>query len=294
MKQYDQQTLKKLHTFEVAMLQDFIRVCEKYDIPYFGIFGTLLGAVRHKGFIPWDDDLEVGMLRKDYERFLEVFPQELGKEYRILNTGVDEEYTCSVTHFGKRGTVFVPEHAKRMKCEQNICFDIFVFDPIADEEKARKKQLRKGWFWSKLLFLRGTPYPIIPLEGISKKIATAGCFLIHYGLRLFHIKAGYIYRKMEQNAQKYSGGGQKTKQITCFQDSDIAKSIMSYEDIFPLRKVPFETISINIPRCAEQYLTQTYGDYMQLPPEDKRTNHFPDRLDFGNEYEKMCKEFQRT
>lgn len=176
MKQYDQQTLKKLHTFEVAMLQDFIQVCEKYNIPYFAVFGTLLGAVRHKGFIPWDDDLDVGMLRKDYERFLEVFPNELGKEYRILNTGVDEGYTCSVTHFGKKGTVFVPEHAKRMKCEQNICFDIFIFDSVADEEKARKKQLRKGWFWSKLLFLRGTPYPIIPLEGMQKKSRYRGVF----------------------------------------------------------------------------------------------------------------------
>lgn len=288
MKQYDTQTLKKLHRFGVAMLSDFIRVCNQYHIDYFAVFGTALGAVRHKGYIPWDDDLDVGMLREDYEKFLSIFPNELGKHYRILNTSVDEEYTCTVTHFGRKGTTFVPEHAKRMKCEQNICFDIFIFDPISDDPKERKKQLFKGWFWSKLLFLRGTPYPIIPLKGILKYIAAAVCFIVHYGLVVFRVKSSFIDKKIQKNSQLFRG--QKTKEIACFQDSNIAKSIMSCKEIFPTRKVPFESIEINLPNQYDAYLKRTYGDYMQLPSEENRKNHYPDQLDFGDQFDIMCRE----
>ena len=69
-REYDEETLKKLQAIELEILKDFNDLCDKYDIDYFGCGGTAIGAVRHGGFIPWDDDIDVGLLRKDYEKFL--------------------------------------------------------------------------------------------------------------------------------------------------------------------------------------------------------------------------------
>ena len=283
MKQYDTQTLDKLHRFGVAMLSDFIRVCEKHKIDYFAVFGTALGAARHNGYIPWDDDLDVGMLREDYERFLKIMPQELGDKYRILDTGVDKNYTCAVIHFDRKGTVFISENSKHMKCDQNIGFDIFVYDPVPDDPKLRKRQIRAGWFWGKMLYLRGTPHPVIPLKGLKKKLALAVCYVVHYSMVLFRISSRFLYRKMEINARKYSG--QNTENIACFQGSDIYSTVFPKRDLYPFRTLPFETIEIKAPNQIEEYLNRIYGDYMQLPPVEDRKNHYPYRIDFGDEFD---------
>ena len=78
-KQYDPVVLKKLQGVQTQMLKDVLDVCEKQDLPCFLIYGTAIGAVRHQGFIPWDDDIDVGMLRKDYDRLMEIFDKELGE-----------------------------------------------------------------------------------------------------------------------------------------------------------------------------------------------------------------------
>ena len=98
--EYDQKTLKKLQAVEFEVFQKFQQICRKYDLPYFAAGGTAIGAVRHKGFIPWDDDIDVCMLRKDYERFLDVAPQELGDGFDLLTIENTDGYvlTLSLIH----------------------------------------------------------------------------------------------------------------------------------------------------------------------------------------------------
>lgn len=93
----------------------------------------------------------------------------------------------------------------------------------------------------------------------------------------------FLYRKSEENAQKYNK--QNYDQIACFQDADISATVVSKSKIFPLKTVPFENIKIKVPGNVEDYLTQIYGNYMQLPPEEERKNHFPDQLDFKGQDE---------
>ena len=83
-KPYEPEILAKLHKTQIEILEEFERICEKHNLEYFAIYGTAIGAVRHQGFIPWDDDIDVGMLREDYEKFLEIAKKELGEKYQIM------------------------------------------------------------------------------------------------------------------------------------------------------------------------------------------------------------------
>ena len=116
-KQYDEIVLKKLHGVQVEMLHDFAQVCEKYKLPYFAVYGTAIGAVRHAGFIPWDDDIDVGMLRVDYDKFMEnqnmkslmdVYNSRLancGTQVRVLSPG--NEYTGMALGIDEMGELLV-------------------------------------------------------------------------------------------------------------------------------------------------------------------------------------------
>ena len=99
MKKYDETTLKKLQEIELEMLHDFVKICEKNDIQYFGIGGTAIGALRHKGFIPWDDDIDLAFGRKDYEKFCETVEKEYASKYYILN------YDKTFTHNDRSNAV---------------------------------------------------------------------------------------------------------------------------------------------------------------------------------------------
>ena len=105
-KPYDEEILERLHGVQLQILGDLDRVCRKYGIKYFALYGTAIGAVRHGGFIPWDDDIDVGMLREDYDKFIDIFNKELDGDYELITPYKDSDYTCTVTHLQKKGTKF--------------------------------------------------------------------------------------------------------------------------------------------------------------------------------------------
>lgn len=282
-KQYDKDVLKKLQNVQLEILSDFIDICEKNNLDYFLVFGTALGAVRHKGFIPWDDDVDVGMLREDYNKFLEIAKMQLSNKYEILTPLTNKEYACSVTHFEKKNTSFIPETSKDLKCNMGINIDIFAFDNIADEKFKKNVQAKKAWFLGRLLFLRGTAHPIIPIKGIRGEIAKIICVIAHYILVIFNISAPFIYKKLLKVSKKYNNIS--TEYVTCFEDFAPINDMIRRKDIFPLKKIKFENLEVNVPNKNHELLTGMYGDYMKIPPKDKRINHCPYVLDFGEENE---------
>ena len=281
-KGYEPEVLERLHGVLLEILGDFIRVCEKYGLTYFAAYGTAIGAVRHQGFIPWDDDIDVGMPRKDYDRFFEVFQQELGEKYALLTPEIDNRYACTVTHIQKKGTKFISEMSQDLKCEQCIFMDIFPFDYVANDEKSQRKQARRTAFWGKLLFLAGTAYPVIPLKGIAGRLAGCACKMIHFFLKLFRIAPRTLYRKYLKAATAYNQDEGK-EYVTSFECADCLKDKIREKEIYPVQKVKFEYLEINLPANNDEILRKVYGDYMQLPPEDQRVNHMPLVIDFGDE-----------
>lgn len=278
---YEPEVLEKLHGVQLEMLEEFIKVCEKYDLTYFAIYGTAIGAVRHQGFIPWDDDIDVGMLREDYNKFLEVFEEELGEKYALLTPEIDDRYACTVTHIQRKGTKFISEASQDLKCEQCIFMDIFPFDYVACDKKKQLKQARLTSFWGKLLFLSGTAYPVIPFKGFAGRLAEVSCKIIHYLLKIFHVSPRILYKKYLEAAIRYNCE-KDTEYVTSFEYAGAIKDKVRKEEMYPLQKVKFEHLEINLLANNDELLQKIYGDYMKLPPEAERVNHMPLVIDFGD------------
>lgn len=279
-KVYDKETLKKLHRIQIELLQIVDTICMKNNLKYSTAFGTVLGAIRHKGFIPWDDDIDIIMPKKDYDQLIEILKKECPKGYYLLMPDDNIAYISLVTKFVKDGTLFIPEIEKQMKCKRGIGLDIFPLNNVADNEIERKRQFRDAWFWGRIMFLRGIAKPDIPYKGIKKKVAEFACYCVHYALVLFHVKQPYILKKYLDAVTRYNHID--TEKVTSFEDANFENNIIELNQIFPCARVPFEDIMINVPKDYEEYLINIYGDYMVLPPIEKRKNHYPYILEFGD------------
>ena len=149
-REYDAEVLKKLQSVELEMLKDFDTLCEKYDIDYFGCGGTAIGALRHQGFIPWDDDIDIAFTRENYEKFLSVADKEYPGKYKVLNAETDSNYVLMTTRWVKCGTRFQEECFKDLDCDFGIFLDLYCFENIPDDDKLMKKQAIKAWeIWNK-------------------------------------------------------------------------------------------------------------------------------------------------
>lgn len=276
---YDQQTLKRLQQVELDILKDFMDLCDRHGLVYFGIAGTGIGAIRHGGFIPWDDDIDVAMPRKDFERFLRYADRELKDRYRIVNAWRDSRYPMMTTRLAKKGTVFIEKAMKGAKCPCGIFLDLYVMDNVADNRLAYELQSWEAWFWSKLLILRCMPKPYLYQTGWKAKLIWTVCGLVHNGMRLLRIPPSWLRDRCERVCRRYEK--KNTRRMAFLPDTSPYWNVVDKTKLFPLRKLPFEDVELNFANNLEELLTHQYGDYMTLPPEEKRKTHYPYRLRFG-------------
>ena len=282
MKKYDETTLKKLQEIELEMLHDFVKICEKNDIQYFGIGGTAIGALRHKGFIPWDDDIDLAFERKDYEKFCETVEKEYASKYYILNYETDSNYPLFTTRMCKKGTVFQEHAMKNVKCPFGIFLDLYAYDNVPDDKNEMKKQAAKAWIYSKLLILCSIKSSnLVQLHGMKKKIALAMCKIAYYVVKILRISTDKIYEKGKKCCTQYNG--EKTHKLAYLTEAKLYGSMIKRKDLYPLQELQFEDLKLKFPNNMHEMMTAYYGDYMQLPPVEKRYNHCPYRLEFGDE-----------
>ena len=115
-KEYDEKTLHRLQQIELEILRDFDELCTENGLSYFGCGGTAIGAVRHHGMIPWDDDIDVGLLRKDYEKFLRIARQKKWRrKYKVVNAATMENYPLMTTRWCRKGTKFKEDALHRWR-----------------------------------------------------------------------------------------------------------------------------------------------------------------------------------
>lgn len=272
--------LKRVQSLSTQILGELDRVCRKLNIHYVVYGGTAIGAIRHHGFIPWDDDVDVCMTRNDYERFLKEAPEEIGDEYLIANSRTEPNFPCTFSYMGLSNTSFVPDFYKECEYKKPLSIDIFPLDRVPDDEGSFKKQAFRTWFWGRLAYLRATPAPYLPFDGIKRKVVLACCGIVHTVLVKLRIDMRFIQRKWDLAAQQFDDNPTLTI-FADFSDADPLRWSVSERNLFDTVDVPFDSIVVKIPRAYDEILTRGYGDYMTLPPVDQRKNHKPYLLDFG-------------
>lgn len=279
MTEYDDETLRHVQRLELMILKDFIDVCNSYQLTYFAYGGTGIGAYRHKGFIPWDDDIDVCLPVADYDTLLQVFEEKYSDRYEVINAQKNPHYPLPTSRIMIKGTQFCEEALKDLPLDLGIFLDIYALDTIPDDDKAFRKQARTAWFWSHLRLLKLIPKPYIIYHGWKGKLIraivyTAGFIVSHLPISLESCVAHEMHAR-----RKYAN--RPWKRIAYMCDTTPYNLVWTKDQVYPLKQLEFEGMMVNFPANIHEHLTEFYGDYMQMPPVEQRKNHYPARLEFG-------------
>lgn len=261
--------LRKVQLAQLEIAKEIKRVCEENGIQYFLDSGTLLGAVRHKGFIPWDDDMDIGMLRKDYEKFLQIAPKKLDKKYFLQTPFSDNNYGLFFSKVRKLGTVYIEKASEKSKAHNEIWVDVFPYDTFPDDEKIRKQVIKKITYYRRVLYVKSKIKPWIIKKGVINKFI---CFL---GYLPYRICALFISReKFLETAKMYQiwFNNQKSSYKFPQGSAPCGKWLIPSEVFESFRSILFEDTMFLVPAGYDEYLKAAYGDYMELPPEEQREN----------------------
>lgn len=276
-RQYDPDVLRRLQAAELEVLKAFDEICRELDLRYFVHYGALIGALRHGGPIPWDDDIDVAMPRKDFSAFVAYCDEHPEMEWGYMDPTHHPECANIVPIFYRKGTVFAEDD---IGWQPGISIDIFPFDHVADDAGKRAGEIRRATFLRRLLYLCYRD-PLIPLEGWKYHVAKALCKIARWGIVLFRVKGADVFRSFESKNRQTDQRNAGSSQMTTFFDAAPLKSLLS-ADQFEGSDLPFAGTTIRGPKDPDGLLRTVYGDYMQLPPEGERVNHCPAHLDFGD------------
>lgn len=257
--------LGELQKINLEMLLETKRICEKNNIKYFLIGGSLIGAVRHKGFIPWDDDLDIGMLREDYEKFLSVCKNELSNDYFLQNKDTDSNFGFCFTKMLKNNTLLIEKATVTSMCKKGIFIDIVPFDNVPNNFLLKILQALRIDVLKRLILLK-TNYDIsMGRRGIKRIIFVFFKWLCKFWSKEFLFKKIFTYIKKyntkESKEVVYISGAYDYLKV-CFNKKWVEETI--YLD--------FENEKISCPKGYHNYLKKVYGDYMKFPSKNKRGN----------------------
>lgn len=273
---YTQEELKKIQTIQLECLKHIAGICESEGIEYFLIGGSALGAVRHNGYIPWDDDIDIALPRKDYERFIKIVPNKLSTKYHLQSPYTERNCPYYYSKIRIDGTLFMEYCNRRLNIHQGVYIDIFPYDNVPDDDSLNKKHFDKCQKLIRKFTLRQIPDVSCKPRGfvafaraIIRKVAHYFCRCTSYSRLL---------NSLDQEFTRYNNEETKAMACLCF-----PKRKMEYifrSDLYPLKKHVFEDTMFYIPNNNDTYLKTHYGDYMRLPSPNMRYGHKPYKVAF--------------
>lgn len=260
--------LRKLQMTELEMLIEVDRICRKYDISYSLDGGTLLGTVRHNGFIPWDDDADIVMLRPEYDRFYNACRKELDtKRFFLQEYRTDAGYRWGYSKMRRNGTVFLREGQEHVKCNQSVFIDIFIYDNVPDNAIIRRLHLFICYCIRKALYAE-----------VGRKNAKRLLLRVWYGI-IGKIPRNIWFCMIEKIAKPINRKQCRLVRHMTYPYRRECRYGLPRECFDEYIEKDFEGYSFKVFKKYHLYLTRLYGDYMTLPPENQRKTHPVSRIE---------------
>lgn len=265
----NQGDLRKLQLIELELLVEFDRICRKYEIQYTLTGGTLLGAVRHGGFIPWDDDADVAMLREEYERFKKACQIELDSKFYFQDMRNTQGYRWGYGKLRKKGTLFLRENQEHMPYEQGVFIDIFPRDGVPDDYIMRKLHKFQCFCVRKSLW-----------SEVGKVAHKQKNMRIWFGI-LNKMMGNHIYKIYEHLVERSNKKRTKLVRNLMFPVPNGKDGYLRawYEESTELE---FEGHRFMVNKSYKAWLIQEFGDYMCFPPQEKRKIHPVVKINLGD------------
>lgn len=254
--------MNDLQKVELELLKVFIDVCNKLNLNYFLVCGSCLGAARHGGFIPWDDDMDVGMYREDYNKFMEQAPALLPEGIFLQNYKTDPKFPMVFAKLRNSNTTYVETDYSHLDVHHGVFIDIFPLDGYPPDSKEQKKtrlmEMKFSLLHSTAFKLNPNArwkgrilYRVLRLLGCHKRLGKYNTKHELYRSQFSVEKCGLVRdlgtkHKTPGIPKEYFGGGQE---------------------------VLFEGIPVRIPANSDGYLTCLYGDWRELPPPEEQVGH---------------------
>ena len=257
--------IDELKTIQLEILDVVAKFCEERGINYWIDCGTLIGAIRHKGYIPWDDDIDVGMLRPDYDRFMKEFNGTYPRyEFHCIEN--DPKFDVPFGKVLDTSTVLYEPDEKGIKIA--VYVDIFVYDNAPDDDKTAnamfdKRDYYRSQYYKRLVRIFG------PARGnLLRRLCTYMYRMIRKVFIAFPSRYYYV-RKIIENSRLYIS--EETKRVGNF--TGWVRALCDKKAFSSFIDVDFEGRKYKAPVGYDEWLKSLYGDYMQLPPEEERKTH---------------------
>ncbi len=255
--------LPEIQTMEVEIMKKIHDICEKHNISYFLLAGTLLGAVRHGGFIPWDEDLDIGMFRTDYNKFLKVVQQELPDDYKLIDGSIDGRYSRIYGKVFALGTKYYESEWDSFVENSGLWIDIFPIDKIAanDITEAVEIAKKRNNIISNVSILRRyrEHIDVDKMSAVTKTVCKCLSLISYKALyRIVHKGLSRDEKKDAKFCTNYGSG------------YGVVKQTMPIDYYLPVKKIKFADEEFLCPNKTEEVLKQIYKNYMELPPVEQR------------------------
>lgn len=275
MKAYPGDSLERIQQVQTDILKVVALVCKEFDLTWFADGGTCLGAVRHGGFIPWDDDIDISLPLEDYRMFCKVAPQVLPEGYGIYLHGETDNYPPLFAKVYKKGTRFIGRQMAEAGFDEGIFIDVFAYAQLDSNPRTAARQIKQAAFWQRMSYLYHIAHPKIPTNLPMKAMAGGMLAAAHAMVRRL-----YTPQSIEQHFYEvFEEGDGKGPWTDIFYTT---WGTFETGELFPVSMAPFGDMQIPVPHDAHVFLTKLYGDYMQVPPENERCANPPVILDFGD------------
>ena len=268
------EVLKKLQECQMQILDEVERICEKHGLNCFIMGGNLIGAIRHKGFIPWDDDIDIAMMREDYDKFLEIAKKEIDGKFFVDYQGNNEHYYLPFAKVRLNDSLYEEPVQKDYEGHKGIWIDIFPLDNANQEDS---------------LFIRIQTVIKSNIHFITaiKEGVTSEKNSVLKGILKFIFKPISTKKlvDIQQKVMKWNKNPNATYCISFGARYGMKKQTMPKTVFLPTTKLEYENRVYSAPGNYIEYLERVYPGYMTLPPEEKRVTHNPRRIKFPGEVE---------